>query len=130
MRSETRHHGPRTSEAGVVEARPEIDQAALLSMHNLVGRKWHLVLVQHLLRSAPLGFSELEERIDGISAKVLSESLSDLENRGVVQRRIVNERPIRVEYSLSQAGEALEPVVESLRSWGETHLDAPDEERA
>jgi DNA-binding HxlR family transcriptional regulator len=98
-------------------------------MQDLVGRKWHLVLVQHLLRSAPLGFSELEERIDGISAKVLSESLSDLESRGVVDRRIVSERPIRVEYSLSGAGKALEPVVESIRSWGQDHLDAPVEDR-
>lgn len=127
MSSETPHQGPRSAERGVAEARPGSDQAALLSMQDLVGRKWHLVLVHHLLRSEPLGFSELEERIDGISAKVLSESLTDLEDRGVVERRIVSERPIRVEYSLSQEGEALEPLVESIRSWGKEHLEAPVE---
>ncbi|MUV89940.1 transcriptional regulator [Halapricum sp. CBA1109] len=93
----------------------------------LIGRKWHPVIVARLLKHGPSGFNALKEDVDGISSKVLSDSLSDLEESGLVDRNIVSEKPFRVEYVLTERGQALEPVIESMRDWGEEHLlPAPD----
>ncbi len=89
---------------------------------DVIGNKWHPVIVRLLLRDGPLGFSALQERMGGVTGKVLSESLEALAEDGVVERRVVNERPRRVEYSLTPAGEALEPVVEALGKWGDRYL--------
>jgi DNA-binding HxlR family transcriptional regulator len=86
--------------------------------HVLLGRKWHLRIVYHLLADGALGFSALKDSVVGVSSKMLSESLSTLEDRGIVDREIVNEQPVRVEYSLTERGRALEPVVSAVVSWG------------
>ncbi|MFB6071469.1 MAG: winged helix-turn-helix transcriptional regulator [Halobacterium sp.] len=97
---------------------------------SLVGKKWHPVIIHRLLSEGALGFNALQEKVDGISSKVLSESLDDLEEKQIVSRTIVSEKPVRVEYSLTELGESLEPVVMSLREWGEQHLDPVDEKAA
>lgn len=89
---------------------------------DVISNKWHPVIVRLLLRDGPLGFSALQERMGGVTGKVLSESLEALAEDGVVERRVVNERPRRVEYSLTPAGEALESVVEALDEWGDRYL--------
>ncbi|GAB7095658.1 helix-turn-helix domain-containing protein [Halolamina litorea] len=89
---------------------------------SLVGKKWHPVVIQRLLRQGPSGFSELEESVDGISSKVLSDVLGDLEEKLLVNREIVNEKPVRTEYSLTDHGESLEPVIVAMRDWGERHI--------
>jgi len=97
---------------------------------SLVGKKWHPVIIHRLLQNGPLGFNALQDEVDGISSKVLSESLDDLEEKRVVSRTIVSEKPVRVEYALTELGESLEPVVIALREWGEQHLDPVEEEAA
>jgi len=94
----------------------------------LVGKKWHPVIVHRLLREGPLGFNDLKEEVDGISSKVLSDSLEDLEEKGLVDRAIVSEKPFRVEYSLTERGEALEDVIVAMRDWGQAHF-VPAEDR-
>lgn len=91
-------------------------QSDLTSLSDTLGRKWTLVIVDRLLRDGPLGFSDLLDDIDGISSKVLSESLDDLEDAGFVDRAIVSERPFRVEYSLTQQGGTLESIIDKVRS--------------
>jgi DNA-binding HxlR family transcriptional regulator len=97
---------------------------------SLVGKKWHPVIIHRLLTNGPLGFNALQEEVDGISSKVLSESLDDLEEKRIVSRSIVSEKPVRVEYALTDLGESLEPVVMALADWGEQHLDPVEEEAA
>jgi DNA-binding HxlR family transcriptional regulator len=97
---------------------------------SLVGKKWHPVIIHRLLENGPLGFNALQEEVDGISSKVLSESLDDLEDKRVVSRTIVSEKPVRVEYALTDLGQSLEPVVYALAEWGEQHLDPVEEEAA
>lgn len=95
----------------------------------IIGKKWHPVIVDRLLESSELGFNDLKSEVDGISSKVLSDSLSDLEEIGLVNREIVSEKPFRVAYSLTPRGQELEPLIEEMRQWGQTHLVAsPDEE--
>jgi len=81
-------------------------------------QKWHTVIIHRLLENGPLGFNALEEEVDGISSKVLSDALDDLEEKRLVNREIVSEKPVRVEYSLTELGESLEPVIVEMRDWG------------
>lgn len=92
----------------------------------VLGRKWHPVIIQRLLDRGPLGFGELERSIQGVSGKVLSESLTDLEEKGLVDRTVVEAKPVRVEYSLTEHGQALEPAVEELHEWGQAYLREAD----
>jgi DNA-binding HxlR family transcriptional regulator len=88
-------------------------------VQDLLGRKWHLRIVYHLLGNGPLGFSALKRDITGISSKMLSESLTRLEADGIVKRTVVSEQPVRVEYSLTESGQALESVVTDVIRWGD-----------
>lgn len=88
----------------------------------LIGKKWHPVIVHRLLEHGPSGFNELKTNVDGISSKVLSDSLEDLENKQLVDREIISEKPIRVQYSLTDHGQSLEPVIYAMRDWGLEHL--------
>jgi DNA-binding HxlR family transcriptional regulator len=88
----------------------------------ILGKKWHPLVVQTLRAEGPLGFNALKSRIDGISDKVLSETLDDLENAGLIVREIVDDKPVRVSYSLKAAGRDLNPVIESLVAWSREHL--------
>jgi DNA-binding HxlR family transcriptional regulator len=90
-------------------------QRELTSLASVLGRKWNLVIVSQLLVNGPMGFSDLRDNIDGISSKVLSESLDDLETGAFVDRTIVSERPFRVEYSLTRRGGVLESLLAEVR---------------
>lgn len=94
----------------------------------LIGKKWHPVVVHRLLEGGPLGFNELKEEVDGISSKVLSDSLDDLEEKQLVDREIVSEKPVRVNYSLTEQGESLAPIIFEMRDWGMEYL-VPAEDR-
>ncbi len=94
----------------------------------IVGKKWHPLIVAALMERGPLGFNELKTQVEGISDKVLSESLDDLERRGLVDRTVIDEKPVRVEYSLTGLGRRLEGVVGAMREWGERYVAASAEE--
>lgn len=89
---------------------------------HLIGKKWHPVIVHRLLEHSPLGFNALKAEIEAISSTVLSNSLEDLEENGLVNRAIVSEKPFRVEYSLTEQGASLEPVIDAMDAWGEGYL--------
>lgn len=89
----------------------------------IIGKKWHPVIVHTLLEHGPMGFNALQRHVDGVSSKVLSESLEDLEEKRLLNRRVISETPFRVEYELTSHGESLEPVIESMIDWGETYLE-------
>jgi DNA-binding HxlR family transcriptional regulator len=98
------------------------DWCAVTGTACLIGKKWHPVIVDRLLTQGPLGFNALKDAVDGISSKVLSDSLDDLEEAGIVTRSVVSEKPFRVEYALTERGEELGPVIEAMRDWGQDHL--------
>ncbi|MFB6294357.1 MAG: winged helix-turn-helix transcriptional regulator, partial [Candidatus Nanohaloarchaea archaeon] len=70
-----------------------------------------------------LRFNELKTAVDGISSKVLSESLDDLEQKQLVERDIISEDPERVRYCLTDHGQDLEPVIQEMAAWGERNLE-------
>jgi len=115
----------------------ETDQLAVLSTGEqwcpitstarLIGKKWHPVIIHRLVEDGPLGFNALKAEVDGISSKVLSDSLEDLEEKTLIDRTIVSEKPFRVEYSLTERGASLQPVIEAMAEWGEEHLEPPED---
>ncbi|MFB6299402.1 MAG: winged helix-turn-helix transcriptional regulator [Halobacteriales archaeon] len=104
------------------------DWCPITATGTLLGRKWHPVILHQLLEHDRLGYNELLEGIDGISSKVLSESLKHLEEYDLIDRRIVSEQPFRVEYTLTTAGESTEPIIQAMAEWGSTHLTDPSDE--
>jgi DNA-binding HxlR family transcriptional regulator len=94
---------------------------------SLIGKKWHPVIVHRLLEHGPSGFNELQTAVDGISSKVLSDSLEDLEEKSLVDREVISDKPIRVRYSLTDHGRSLQPVIYAMRDWGLEHLADPSE---
>jgi DNA-binding HxlR family transcriptional regulator len=99
------------------------DDDPVAEVIELTSRKWTRAIVEHLLAGGPLRYSELADRIDGISDKVLSESLQDLEDHGLVRRDVIETRPVKVEYSLTETGAALESVVDAVGEWTELYAE-------
>ena len=83
----------------------------------LIGSKWKLLILRNLM-ARPWRFNELKKSIDGISQKVLTDALRALEADGIINRTVYAEVPLRVEYSLTELGETLRPVLKSMESWG------------
>jgi len=101
------------------------DWCPVTTTASLIGKKWHPVIIHRLLENGTSGFSELKRDVDGISSKVLSDSLEDLEEKCLVEREVISEKPVRVRYSLTEQGESLEPVIVAMRDWGLDHLTEP-----
>lgn len=93
---------------------------------HLIGRKCHPVIVHRLLENGPLGFNALRAEIEAISGTVLSNSLEDLEDHGLVDRMIVDEKPFRVQYSFTDQGSSLRPVIVAMDEWGPAYLADTD----
>ena len=85
--------------------------------------KWTILVIRDLLRGTKR-FSELRGSLMGISPKTLTDRLRELEEQGLVERAIYAEIPPRVEYSLTQRGRTLEPVISALAAWGRS-VDEP-----
>lgn len=97
-------------------------QQVLIEMADLLGHKWHPVILQQLVATDSCGFSDLHAAIDDISNKMLSDSLTTLEQHGLVERVVVSEKPVRVRYSLTDCGQELEPALDAMVDWGRDHL--------
>ena len=87
-----------------------------------IGGKWKLRIIV-ALKDGNKRFNEMQRLVDGISAKVLSNELKDLELNGFVKRNIFTGTPVVVEYGLTDYSESLEPVLEALSQWGFKHRD-------
>src|SRR6201981_994640 len=102
---------------------------------DLIDGKWKGVILFHL-QSGTQRFGELRRRMPGITQRMLTKQLRALEDDRLIIRKVYAEVPPRVEYCLSEIGESLRPVIETLRAWGENHqqklscASAPDAARA
>lgn len=84
---------------------------------SLIGSKWKLLIMRNLL-SRPWRFNELRKDLDGVSQKVLTDSLRSMEEDGIIVRTVFPEVPPRVEYSLSELGESMRPIMDAMEIWG------------
>ena len=87
----------------------------------LLGDRWTLVILRDLA-DGPMRFSEIEGEADGISPRTLADRLREMESNGLILRESFREIPPRVQYSLTPKGLATIPVIEALRTFGETWL--------
>lgn len=83
----------------------------------LIGSKWKLLIMRNLL-ARPWRFNELRKDLEGISQKVLTDSLRSMEDDGIITRTVYPEVPPRVEYALSELGESMRPIIGSMEAWG------------
>lgn len=86
----------------------------------LIGSKWKLLIIRNLL-TRPWRFNELKKDLEGISQKVLTDSLRSMEADGIITRTVYPEVPPRVEYALTELGKSLKPILDSMRAWGEAY---------
>ena len=86
----------------------------------LIGSKWKLLILKYLLNKT-MRYNELKREIDGISQKVLTSTLKSMVEDGIVIRTSYPEVPPRVEYSLSEIGESMRPVIDVMADWGYTY---------
>jgi DNA-binding HxlR family transcriptional regulator len=91
-------------------------EATLAVIHG----RWKVPILWHLARSGTLRFSELRRAIPGITQKMLTQQLRELESDGVVSRRVYAEVPPKVEYSLTERGRSLGPVIHAMCLWGKS----------
>ncbi len=95
----------------------ELPACPVATTVQLIGSKWKLLIIRNLL-VRPWRFNELRKDLAGISQKVLTDSLRSMEQDGIVIRRVYPEVPPRVEYSLSELGESMRPIIQAMEQWG------------
>lgn len=89
---------------------------------NLIGHKWKVLILRNLFNQGTQRFNELSKGISGISQKMLTQQLRQLEHDGIIQRTVYPEVPPRVEYDLTELGQSLKPILEAMNVWGMEHL--------
>jgi DNA-binding HxlR family transcriptional regulator len=90
----------------------------------LIGRRWSGAVIQLLLHEPASRYGELRAAIPDISDRMLSERLRELEEAGILVRKVIPDTPVRVEYALTEKGRALKPAVEAIGAWAERWVDA------
>ena len=98
----------------------ELPECPVATSVALIGSKWKLLIIRNLLQR-PWRFNELRKDLDGISQKVLTDSLRSIEEDGLITRTVYPEVPPRVEYALSDLGKSLKPILDSMVAWGNSY---------
>lgn len=93
-------------------------QAAL----DIISGKWKPIILFHLMENEKLRFSELQRAMPEITKKMLTSQLRELEYNGIIHREVYQQVPPKVEYSMTEYGNSLSPLMKSMRSWGMKHL--------
>ncbi len=104
----------------LIDMKPElckVDEA----LNILVG-KWKPIILLHLLNEGTLRFSELKRLMPQITQKMLTKQLRELEAEDIVNRVVYPEVPPKVEYSVSEYGKSLRPILEMMHEWGNNHI--------
>lgn len=89
---------------------------------SLIDGKWKSVVLYHLL-DGTMRFNELRRQIPGVTQRMLTNQLRELEEDGLIERKVYAQVPPKVEYSLSPLGRSIEPILLALKDWGDTNMD-------
>ncbi len=95
----------------------ELPACPVATTVSLIGSKWKILIIRNLL-VRPWRFNELKKDLEGISQKVLTDSLRSMESDGLIIRTVYPEIPPKVEYALSPLGESLRPILDAMKEWG------------
>ena len=94
----------------------------------VIGGKWKGIILFHLM-SKTMRFNELRRLIPEVTQRMLTKQLRDLESESLISRTVYAEVPPRVEYSITEYGKTLEPVIAALQAWGAQHLERKRDDR-
>lgn len=86
----------------------------------LIGGKWTASIIYHL-KDEPVRFNDLTRILGGASKKMIDQRLKELESRGMVIRKVINDRPVAVTYELTDFGRSALAILDDLRTWSESH---------
>lgn len=100
-----------------MKTKEELPACPVATTVSLTGSKWKILIMRNLLVRS-WRFNELKKDLDGISQKVLTDSLRSMEDDGIVTRTVYAEVPPRVEYALSPLGESMRPIMDAMEKWG------------
>ena len=100
-----------------MKKKDELPACPVATTVQLIGSKWKLLILRNLL-NRPWRFNELLRSLEGISPKVLTDSLRSMEADGIVTRTVYPEVPPHVEYALSELGETMRPIIRAMEVWG------------
>lgn len=100
-----------------MKKKDELPACPVATTVQMIGSKWKLLIMRNLL-ARPWRFNELKKSLEGISQKVLTDSLRSMEADGIITRTVYPEVPPRVEYSLSDLGESMRPIIAAMEEWG------------
>lgn len=98
--------------------REELPECPVATTVQLIGNKWKLLIIRNLVNNEKQRFTEFSKTIPGISKKVLTDNLRALEDNGIIAREVFAEVPPRVEYSLTELGKTLKPILDAMSDWG------------
>ena len=101
-------------------AKKELPACPVETTLTLIGDKWKVLILRDLMPGTKR-FGELKKSVGNVSQKVLTAQLRAMEESGLVHREVYAEVPPRVEYSLTELGKSLKPILDSLRAWGEAY---------
>ena len=110
-----------TADDRPVEARRESCCSAYHQAVELIGKRWTGAIL-FVLMDGPTRFSEFKRLVPDLSDRLLSERMKELEAEGIVERHVIDDTPVRVEDTLTEKGEALEPAVRALKRWANAWL--------
>ena len=100
-----------------MKTKEEMPACPVATTVQLIGSKWKLLILRNLFMR-PWRFNELRKDLEGISQKVLTDSLQALEEDGIITRTVYPEVPPRVEYALSPLGQSMKPILDAMEEWG------------
>ena len=100
-----------------MKTKDELPVCPVATAVSLIGGKWKLLIIRNL-KERPWRFNELQRDIEGISQKVLTTQLRQMEASGLLSRKVYAEVPPRVEYTLTELGCSLKPVMDAMWEWG------------
>ncbi|WP_085833926.1 winged helix-turn-helix transcriptional regulator [Clostridium merdae] len=89
---------------------------------DLIGHKWKVLILRNLFHNGTQRFGEIYKGIEGVSQKMLTQQLRQLEADGIIYRKVYPEVPPKVEYSLTALGSSLKPILDEMNKWGTEHL--------
>ena len=105
-----------------MKSKDELPACPVATTVQLIGSKWKLLILRNLL-VRPWRFNELKNDLDGISQKVLTDSLRSMEADKIITRTVYPEVPPRVEYALSELGESMRPIINAMEQWGTAYKE-------
>ncbi len=108
-----------------MKTKDELPDCPVATTVELIGSKWKLLILRNL-RVRPWRFNELRRDLEGISQKVLTDSLRSMEDDGRLIRSVYAEVTPRVEYSLTDLGKSLKPILDAMWAWGEDYKASLD----